>query len=360
MLKKIIILVLCLFGFMSAYGVLVGGGTLNNPYNISSCVNLNETRDNLNSVYQLTTDFDCSDTVNWNGGVGFEPIGTETNQFIGNFNGNDYTISNLFINRSSKLVGMFEYINNSNIYNLNLYNFSIYNYGGYDLFDNNYTGVLVGIIYNSNISNISVSDSIIKGTGGFYSGTGGIIGATYNSILISNRFIGGEVFGPSHVGGIAGFVRSTIFNKSYVKSNIKGNIQVGGIAGDSYDNSIIDNSYVESNISYINTSRGFFMGHFGGIVGMNGGATITNSISKSNITGNRAVGGLVGGGTIGIISNGYFEGYLTSDNTNIGGIYGGNNLGNINNIFVNIKNTPTVAGSDLFFHGQSGTSSHLF
>src|SRR6056297_2324496 len=66
--------------------------------------NLNELQ-GVNTVltedYILMNDIDASDTVNWNSGEGFEPIGESkwNKQFQGTFDGNGYKISNLYINR---------------------------------------------------------------------------------------------------------------------------------------------------------------------------------------------------------------------------------------------------------------------
>ena len=41
----------------------------------------------LNGEYELTQDIDASDTINWNNGAGFKPIGTYGSPFIVKFNG---------------------------------------------------------------------------------------------------------------------------------------------------------------------------------------------------------------------------------------------------------------------------------
>ena len=67
--------------------------------------------------YELTADldFDTDDSgsadsgdVYWNGGSGWEPIRTADNTFSATFDGNDFTVSNLYIDRATTgHVGLF-------------------------------------------------------------------------------------------------------------------------------------------------------------------------------------------------------------------------------------------------------------
>jgi hypothetical protein len=80
-------------------------------YGISTCSQLqNINTFGLDKKYKLLNNIDCLDTVNWNGGFGFEPIGNcgsynkcvnwgQHNKFFsGTFYGNGFVISDLFIN----------------------------------------------------------------------------------------------------------------------------------------------------------------------------------------------------------------------------------------------------------------------
>lgn len=53
----------------------------------------------LDGDYVLTQDIDASDTVNWNDGAGFEPIGRLSTPFTGTLDGNGYSIDGLVISR---------------------------------------------------------------------------------------------------------------------------------------------------------------------------------------------------------------------------------------------------------------------
>ncbi len=76
----------------------VGSGSPEDPYQISNCTGLQNIQDNLTAHYVLINDIDCSDTVNWNAGDGFDPIGDGTNGLTGTLEGDKYTIYNLTIN----------------------------------------------------------------------------------------------------------------------------------------------------------------------------------------------------------------------------------------------------------------------
>lgn len=96
-LSIVLTLFLILFSLssLSAYSGL-GDGSSENPYQITNCNQLQEMNSGLTSNYVLMNNVDCSDTVNWNSGAGFLPIGDYFNQFIGNLNGQGYKITNLY------------------------------------------------------------------------------------------------------------------------------------------------------------------------------------------------------------------------------------------------------------------------
>ena len=62
----------------------------------------------LGQHFALANDVDAATTVNWNGGAGFRPIGTEAADFTGQLNGQAHVIRELFIDRPSEnSVGLF-------------------------------------------------------------------------------------------------------------------------------------------------------------------------------------------------------------------------------------------------------------
>jgi len=92
-----------------------GSGTEPDPYIITTVDQLNEIQNELDACYELGNNIDCSVTVGWNAGAGFDPIGTSTGPFTGILDGNNHKITGLFINRSDIAfgVGLFGYIDDS-------------------------------------------------------------------------------------------------------------------------------------------------------------------------------------------------------------------------------------------------------
>ncbi len=82
---------------------------------INSANDLQDMNLDLTADYELGSNIDCTATAGWNGGLGFDPIGTYTlgvpaDAFSGNFDGKGYTIKNLTINRPLEdYVGLFGY-----------------------------------------------------------------------------------------------------------------------------------------------------------------------------------------------------------------------------------------------------------
>ena len=82
---------------------LVGSGTMDDPYLIYNEVQLNAIRNNLNAYYKLKKDIVLSNE--------WIPIGTKNNPFRGGLDGDNHTISNLFINSETyDSVGLFGYV----------------------------------------------------------------------------------------------------------------------------------------------------------------------------------------------------------------------------------------------------------
>jgi len=77
-----------------------GTGDPGDPYQVAMAEHLNNVRNYLSSHFIQTADIDL-DVSPYNEGNGWEPIGTSANQFSGSYNGQQYKISNLFINMAS-------------------------------------------------------------------------------------------------------------------------------------------------------------------------------------------------------------------------------------------------------------------
>ncbi len=99
-----------------------GSGTADDPYMIYNVHDLQNMSNDLSAHYALANDIYAGVTRDWNWNdtvniyEGFEPVGSgpydePINHFIGNFNGNNYTITGLYINRlGGAYVGLFGFI----------------------------------------------------------------------------------------------------------------------------------------------------------------------------------------------------------------------------------------------------------
>jgi len=268
----------------------LGSGTLGDPYQVSSLDNLlwisTDHCTSWDKHYIQTTNIDASNTTTWDyplGGTieGFSPIGTNSNKFTGSYNGQNYAISNLYINR-----------------------------GGTD-----YIG-LFGSTGDAIISNLGLANINITGN----SHVGGMAGKhNWNFSPISNCYSTGSVVGNNwYVGGLVGSITEGKVNDSYSTATVSGGAYVGGLAGTNGSSGYIENCYSTGAVS-----GGSFIG---GLVSKNSQfSTITNSYSSSPVSGSdNYVGGLIGANYI-TVNNCYSTGTVTRSsgtNTSFGAFCG--------------------------------------
>ncbi len=212
---------------------------------------------------------------------GFSPIGNSTIQFTGSYNGNNYVIKGLTINRPTQdKVGMFGRAGFCTLSNIELQNATI---TGYDE-----TGGIAGFCNESSVSNCRIT-----GTINGYSEVGGMFGSTYNN-QISNCLTNTLVTGSgSSVGGLAGYHVYGLITQSGTTGTVNGLRWVGGLVGIAGGN--ISNCFSTCNVSGQN--------EVGGLTGKTY-VSIINSYSRGNVI-----------RTSGVITNlGSFAGYLVGGN----------------------------------------------
>jgi len=205
---------------------------------------LSETTDAWDEDWTLKNDINASETVLWNDSLGFSPIGdTAEKAFSGSFNGNGHVIKNLTINRPAQSgIGMFWYVNNTNIRNVGLPNCNIVG--------DQLVGALVGENYLANISNCYATGKV-KGS----ESVGGLVGA--NSGKVDGCYAACEVTGENDgVGGLVGWSVKPISN-SFAIGSVSGNQDVGGIAGRTSEK--MSNCYAATEIS-ANAQKGGLVG----------------------------------------------------------------------------------------------------
>lgn len=286
---------------------------------------LQDINTNLSGNYALRNSIDATATSSWNGNKGFKQIGTEINNaFTGKFDGLDYNIFGLTINRSGEEdVGLFGVVNSATINNVTLVGGSI--------------------------------------TGNYR--VGGIVGnAIGKNTVISNATNSASVTGNRQVGGIVGIITGNLDNKSKVNNvintgTINGNAgnDVGGLIGSLNNSQLTGNSY---NLGAVTSS-----GHdVGGLVGSALNSTIgdgTNLVyNRLDVTGAYNVGGIVGNmegstvqnaensGTV-LASGSLIDEYnYHTDIANENNLPAGSSLDNgIVSIDVNVANVGGIAGS---------------
>ncbi|MFH1402966.1 MAG: GLUG motif-containing protein [Candidatus Altiarchaeota archaeon] len=251
-----------------------GDGSLGDPFQITDCVELNDTRADLGANYVLNNEVDCSDTVNWEGGDGFTPIST----FTGNFSGQNNDITDLYIDSTSTDVGLF--------------------------------GILDG---GGRIVDLGLVDADITGGGN----TGGLVGDLENG-LINNAYVTGSVASSvDYVGGLVGYCKSNgLIALSYSEADVTGHTYVGGLVG--YSNGDVISCYTTGTID----ATGVAPNYHGGLIGSSSGVDVNTSYATGNVSGGSFNGGLIGGafGSTRIF-NSYALGHV-SGNERIGGLIG--------------------------------------
>lgn len=272
----------------------------------------------LAGEYELANDIDAAATEGWNAGAGFSPIGlAAASTFTGSFDGKEFEISNLHINRpSTHRIGLFRYPSGAIIQNVRLYNVVITGQW--------YTGVVAGYSYYTAYSNCITSgliigtDDEVGGIAGYsyldtfedcishckvettdsYAYIGGLVGYSYRSTYLRCKSIG-DILGTGDCGGLIGYSDSDIISLSCSLSNILEAMdtdfgEFGGLIGYSRGDTIAD-SYARGNVESIHSSGAIV----GGLIGYaRGVGTLDNSFSTGLLEvadeGSSDVGGLIG------------------------------------------------------------------
>ena len=241
---------------------LAGGGTEENPYLINNLEDLVFFRDQVNGgnnyagkYVALTADIDLNNEE-------WTPIGNNTNQFQGYFDGNNKTISNLRVTGNTRYKGFFGYIKGTgmsatttpSVKDLTLDGVNV-NVEG----DGYYVGGLAGQAYTCNITNVTVKGNV---SGVRY--VGGLVGHVY-TYFKDCHFIGNASCSFDALGGIAGAGDCRAYDCSVI-GDITGSNWVGGIVGNGQEGTSAVGCYVKGDVK---TSNNYYRG-VGGIAGVAG------------------------------------------------------------------------------------------
>jgi len=280
--------------------------------------------------FALGKNIDASATSSWNSGTGLVPIGNSSIQFTGNFNGNNYAISNLYINRSSTdYVGLFGYASGT-LQNLVLLSTSVTG--------QNYTGALVGYLTGT------VTNSFASGTVSGASDTGGFAGHLENGTGSTSGFNGTVAGSNGSTGGFAGYIsKFSTLSTSWSGGSVSGTSSVGGLIG--YKDGIVTDAYSTASVTGSSTN-------IGGLIGFFGDQSLTRSWSSGAVSGSSPVGGLIGGKGGGTFTN-------TNNfwDTNTSGFGTSNGCGYTTNCSTNVTGKTTSQMTTLStFSSAWGTS----
>lgn len=243
-------------------------------------------KDNLDGNYALRNSIDATATQDWNDQntdidvkEGFVSIGSEGegNSFTGKFDGLDYNIFNLNIDRDTGNVGLFGVVGNGAV-----------------------------------IRNVTLVGGSIKGR----DNVGALAGQVSDSAQISNIMNSASVTGSSNVGGIIGSAdhgttdqEMLVFENLVNTGTVQGASSVGGLIGSLTGGKLSGTSY---NLGGVTGSGA----NVGGLVGYASGAALgdgTNLIyNRLNVSGKYNVGGIVGSMTNTTVKNAENSGNVTA------------------------------------------------
>ncbi len=233
-------------------------------------------KNNLAGNYELANDIDCSDTVNWNGGAGFEPVGSYSAQFNGGLDGRDHEIQDLSINRLASRAGLFSHLDSgAQIRNLALVSINIS--ASRDDSSGDVTVAGLAAFNRGAITQCNVT-GMISGTGGGSAYIAGLVGWNTGSLIHCHADV--SVSSEGVAGGLVG-VNLGVVTESYT---------VGFVSG-GYDN-------------------------VGGLIGENEVGTelighVLRCFSAATVSGGGVIGGLIGR-NVGIVTQSYATGVASS------------------------------------------------
>ena len=319
-----------------------GKGTEGSPYEITSkeelywfagLVNgtLEGERQNTAACAILTEDITLNKDVlnadgNLNSGTFTEwtPIGSKNNPYTGTFDGNEKTISGLYIDSEDRLVGLFGYIGNgATVKNVGIVD-------SYINFSGDYAGGGVcGYNYGGTITNCYNTGTVSGTSASSINYVGGICGQNMNNGKIENCYNTGIVSSSGFfAGGVCGYNDEGEISNCYNTGNVSGSYVAGGVCGIS--SGTVENCYNTGTVS----------GEYaGGVCGYNmNNGTIENCYNTGNVSGRNA-GGVCGyNSNNGTIENCYNTGTVSGE-------YAGGVCGYNRSTVENCYNTVIVSGT---------------
>ncbi len=200
------------------------------------------------------------------------PIGTETYPFNGEFDGNGYTISGLYINTTENNVGLFGYVAGTR--------------PAVDDKDDSTEN-----LFQANplvkIQNVNLTNAEVHGN----QNVGGVCGFISYAIIKNCQYNGTIEAASSNMGGICGYLNDYArVQRSFTSGTFNGHIRSGGIAGFVNSNSVVEDCY---SVAYV-VSNASLNGNAGGIAGTASASKVEGCYFLGTVMGPKRVGGIIG------------------------------------------------------------------
>jgi len=209
-------------------------GTEKNPYVIDTkgelynfAKRVNSSTDGFNGKhFVLADDITLGSIYSW------IPIGTSSKPFKGTFDGNGYSVTELYANGSKDAknkwyVGMFGYLNGAAIKNLKVLDSQFQG--------EHYVGSVAGTAMNSTIDTVYTNATIIATSGS----SGGMIGHLSDGTIRNSWFDGQITIASQIVGGIAGLGNGSGIGANLVDCLVTGKIIANKASGQVYAGGIL-------------------------------------------------------------------------------------------------------------------------
>ncbi len=319
-----------------AYSFGGGTGEPNSPYRIATgthLVAIGSRPEFLRAHFVLVADIDLTgftcETALIAPDVELDAWGFQGEAFTGVFDGNGHTITGLAIDGGSTNdhLGLFGW-NNGTIRRLRLY--------GTRISGNSYAGCLAGVNLGT-ISGCFATGSVEVERpgdyiGGLVGGNGGVVTychASADIVCLDDRseFVGGLVGrNGGYCTGNGDYTEDAVISHCYATGSISAGGWVGGLVGENAHGSV-SYCHATGNVSAIR-------GNVGGLAGSSGWAgeaAVANCFATGKVTGDGAVGGLIGlnGGPVsGCYATGDVNGYGA-----VGGLLGKNSYSTVSDCY---------------------------
>jgi hypothetical protein len=220
---------------------LQGSGTSEDPYLISNGAELNAMRQGLDKTYRLVNDLDLRDSLFWNAGRGWVPVGNSGEPFTGGLDGAGHEIRFLTIGLGAhgggSESGLFGATSGGWIERLHLTDA--------DVWAADTTGGLIGSAYNTVIHKVSFHGEVFSLS--YF--VGGLVGSAHGvDFVLGESYTLGSVQGGAIVGGLVGHLGlrdAPLIHDSFSRCTVRADGELGGLVG-----RVGESLYYESSVGH--------------------------------------------------------------------------------------------------------------